>query len=92
MSLNKIRRATLTGCVARMKSLGQKGKVRDDAALNYFIGAADAAKAAGFDINQDLLDVANGGYLAVLEALAEVGADEDKAADAAKPAEVEDDS
>lgn len=78
------KRAILTACVARLKGLG-KGKVRDDAANHFFAGvvAADPELAGLARV------VDEGGYLGVLEALADVGADEDAVTDGEKEGDAE---
>jgi hypothetical protein len=74
------KKTTLSACVSRMKALSLKGKLRDDAANHFFAGvvAADPSMLALAG------EVSEGGYLAVLEALADVGADEDAAAEFAE--------
>lgn len=51
----------LAACVHRMKALGLKGKLRDDAADHFLAGAAAA---------RDEAPPEAGGYVSVLEALA----------------------
>jgi hypothetical protein len=67
------KKTALAACVARMKSLGLKGKLRDDAANHFFAGVIAADPSLGPVADE----VSEGGYLAVLEALADVGAEED---------------
>lgn len=69
------KKAALAACVARMKTQGLKGKLRDDAANHFFAGVVAADPSLG----PVAAEVSEGGYLAVLEALADVGAGEDAA-------------
>lgn len=65
-------RAALQGVVKRMKTKMISGKPRDEAAANYLCGAIDVARAFGIDITVDVEAIQTGGYMAVLETLADL--------------------
>ena len=67
----QIRRAALAGCVETMRGDTLTGAARDKAAKHYLAGAAAVAALFGVAI----APVGEGGYLEVLEALADTSAE-----------------
>lgn len=67
----RIRRAALAGCVETMRGDTLAGAARDKAAKHYLAGAAAVAALFGVAI----VPVGEGGYLEVLEALADTSAE-----------------